>query len=109
MSPLIHLRATSAVLESASLARKRNLPERQTLKPTVACRFPSFLYVALFAPIRMFHKPSNSERVLFINTLLQRGVGVWWRDLNRFSGFRQGVETVEIETVLLLRPTQNTR
>jgi len=54
----------------------------------------------------MFHKPSYSERVRFINTLLQQGVGVWWRGLNRFSGFRQGVETVE--TVLLLRPTQNT-
>ena len=39
----------------------------------------------------------HSERVLFINTLLQRGVGVWWRGLNRFSGFRQGVETASAE------------
>ena len=28
-------------------------------------------------------------------------------DPNRFSGFRQGLETVEIETVLRLRPAQN--
>src|SRR5438034_9420782 len=55
---------------------------------------------------QMFHKYSHSERVLFINTLLQRGVGVWWRGPNRFSGFRQWVETVE--TVLRLRPAQNT-
>ena len=27
---------------------------------------------------------------------------------NRFSGFRQGVRTVEIETVLRFRPAQNT-
>jgi hypothetical protein len=33
-------------------------------------------------------------------------VGVWWRGLNRFSGLRQGVETVE--TVLRLRTLQNT-
>ena len=43
-----------------------------------------------------------------INTPLQRGVGVWWTDPNRFSGFRQGGETVEIETVLRLRAAQNT-
>ena len=55
---------------------------------------------------RMFYKHRHSERVLFINTLLQRGVGVGGRGLNRFSGFRQGVETVE--TVLRLRPGQNT-
>jgi len=54
----------------------------------------------------MFHKRGPSERVLFINTLLQRGVGMWWRDLNRFSGFRHGVETVE--AVFPLRPAQNT-
>ena len=54
----------------------------------------------------MFHKHRPPEWVLFINTLLQRGVGVWWRGPNRFSGFRQGVETVE--TVLRLRPAQNT-
>ena len=54
----------------------------------------------------MFHKHSHSERILFINTLLQRGVREWWRGPNRFSGFRQGVETVE--TVLRLRPAQNT-
>ena len=56
----------------------------------------------------MFHKPGHFERVSFINTLLQRGVRVWWSGSNRFSGFRQGVETVEIETVLRLRPAQNT-
>jgi len=56
----------------------------------------------------MFHKRGHSERVLFINTLLQRGVEMWRRNLNRFSGFRQGVETVEIETVFPLRPAQNT-
>src|SRR6266487_1894891 len=55
---------------------------------------------------RMFHKHSHSQRVVFTNTLLQRGVGVWWRGPNRFSGFRQGVETVE--TVLRRRPAQNT-
>ena len=54
----------------------------------------------------MFHKHSYAERFLFINTLLQRGVGMWWRGPNRFSGFRQSVETVE--TVLRLRPAQNT-
>jgi len=43
---------------------------------------------------------------LIINTLLQRGVGVWWRGAKRFSGFRQGAETVE--TVLRLRLCQNT-
>ena len=42
----------------------------------------------------MFHKPGYSERVLFINTLLQR-VYEAVRSPNRFSGFRQGVETVE--------------
>jgi hypothetical protein len=44
---------------------------------------------------RMFHQHRPSETVLFINTLLQRGVGAWWWAPNRFSGFRQGVETVE--------------
>ena len=57
---------------------------------------------------RMFHKHRHSERVLFINTLLQRGGGGWWRGANRFSGFRRNVETVEIETVLHLCPAQNT-
>jgi hypothetical protein len=41
-----------------------------------------------------------------INTLLQRGVGVWRSGPNRFSGFQEGVETVE--TVLCLGPAQNT-
>ena len=41
-----------------------------------------------------------------INTLLQRRVGVWRSGPNRFSGFQEGVETVE--TVLRLRPAQNT-
>ena len=54
------------------------------------------------------YKHRHSERVLFIKTLLQRGAGVRRRVLNRFSGFRQGVETIEIETVLHLRPPQNT-
>ena len=40
---LMRLRAGGAVLQSAALARKRNLPESQTLKPTVACRFLEFL------------------------------------------------------------------
>src|SRR6185369_8937209 len=53
-------------------------------------------------------KHRHFEAVLFINTLLQRGVGVWWRGPNRFSGLRQGRETVEIETVMRLRPAQNT-
>jgi hypothetical protein len=55
---------------------------------------------------RMFHKHIHSERVFFINTLLQRGVGVWRRDPNRFSGLRQYVQTVE--TVWGLRPALNT-
>jgi hypothetical protein len=32
---------------------------------------------------------------ILINTLLQRGVGVWQVSLNRFSGFPHLVETVE--------------
>jgi hypothetical protein len=52
------------------------------------------------------YKHRHSERVVFINTLLQRGAGVRWMVVNRFSGFRQSVETVE--TVLRLRPAQNT-
>jgi hypothetical protein len=54
------------------------------------------------------HKPGRPEHVRFINTLLQRGVGVWWRGPNRFSGLRQVVETVEIETVLRIRPAETT-
>ena len=58
-------------------------------------------------PAWMLHKPSRSGQDLSINTLLQRGVGVWWSGPNRFSGFRQGgVETVE--TILRPRPAQNT-
>jgi hypothetical protein len=56
----------------------------------------------------MFHKHPHSERVHLINTLLQRGVRVWRRGSNRFSGFRQGIKTIEIETVLRFRPAQNT-
>src|SRR5207237_383511 len=54
----------------------------------------------------MFYKHCHSERVLFINTLLQRGLGAWWKGPNRFSGFRQRGESVE--TVLRLRYAQNT-
>ena len=105
---LMRLLTQSAVLESASLARKRNLPERQTLNPTVAVRFSSSLRVrCAFALIRMLLKPGYCEQVHFINTLLQRGGGEWWRGLNRFSGFPQIVETVE--TVLRLHSRRTPR
>jgi hypothetical protein len=52
----------------------------------------------------MFDKHPHSERVIVI----KRGAGVSWNGPNRLSGFRQDVETVELETVLRLGPAQNT-
>ena len=46
-------------------------------------------------PVHSTHEMIVASHFI-INTLLQRGVGVWWRGLNRFSGFRQRGETVEI-------------
>jgi len=82
--------AENALPPSDRRTRERPMPRRRHKPLRCTCEVRSPLG-------GMFHKPGYSERVLFTNTLLQRGVGVRWKGPNDLSGFRQGVETVEIE------------